>query len=189
MRALSTVAILLAIVVAAATAEAKPKFYFHVRGVQVPANAPAGLKDRARTDLIEELKKQPSVVVDLGDPAPTGEELEKALKARKLEGYELMLRVTKSSHSLEPPPGGKGYKMLMVEVHVALDAQKIPSGQMALAGEGNASVGTQVTSVKEKEKQELMHEALHKALSEAAAKSINKLGASKATTPTRRKKK
>jgi len=162
---------------AAAPAQAKgPRFYFDVRGVQVPAGSRPELKEKARAILIAELKKQASVVLELGSPAPKGEELEKALKDRKLDGYGLVLRVTKSGHTLQPPPAGKTYKVLMVEVAVAIDAEKIPSGQMALAGEGTASVGTEVTSVKEKERLQLLGEALADAIKQAVAKSITKLG-------------
>ncbi len=165
---------------------AKPaKFYFEVRAVQVPAGAGADLKERARGVLLAELKKQPLVVMELGDPRPRGADLEKALKARKLAGYELVLRVVKSKHSLQPPPAGKVYKMLMVEVEVAIDAQKIPSGQMALAGEGTAQVGTEVSAVK----QELLSEALGEAIKQAVAKSVSRLGAFQAGKPPRRKKK
>jgi hypothetical protein len=179
----------LALVVGASSASAKPpKFYFQLRGVQAPAKSPASVKDKAKEVLIAELKKQPSVVLDLGQPA-TPEQLAEILKARKLDGYELMLRVVKSGHSLQPPPAGKLYKMLMVEVEVAIDAQKIPSGQMALAGEGSAQVGTEVKTVNEKEKLQLLGEALEKSISEAVAKSIKKLGAAKYSKPPRAKKK
>lgn len=173
----------------AAAAARTPRFYFEVRGVQVPAGAAADLKERARGVLLAELKRQPVVVMELGAPRPRGAELEKALKARGLTGYELVLRVVKSKHSLQPPPAGKVYKMLMVEVEVAIDAQKIPGGQMALAGEGTAQVGTEVSSVRDKEKQELLTEALAEAIKQAVAKSVSKLGTFKASKPPRRKKK
>jgi hypothetical protein len=172
-----------------ADAAKRAKFYFEVRAVQVPGGSAADLKERARGLLLAELKKQPLVVMELGDPRPRGADLEKALKARKLAGYELVLRVVKSKHSLQPPPAGKVYKMLMVEVEVAIDAQKIPSGQMALAGDGTAQVGTEVSAVKEKEKQELLTEALGEAIKQAVAKSVSRLGAFQAGKPPRRKKK
>lgn len=166
-----------------------PRFYFQVRGVQVPAGSSAVDKDRAKALLLAELKKQPNVVLELGDPRPQGAELEKALKAKKLDGYEMVLRVVKSRHSLQPPPAGKVYKVLMVEVGVAIDAEKIPGGQMALAGEGSASVGTEVQAVKDKEKRQLLDEALGEAIKQAVAQSVSKLGAAKYSTPPKRRKK
>ena len=175
---------------ASATAEAKPpRYFFQVRAVQVPPGSPASLKDKARATLVSELKNQPTVVLELGDPPPQGADLEKVLKARRLLGYELVLRVRKSSHELRPPAPGKTYKQLMVEVDVAIDAQQLPGGQLALAGEGSSQVGTEVTVVREREKQQLLGEALNDAIKQAVSRSVSKLGASKANTPRRRKKK
>jgi hypothetical protein len=180
----SGVVALAALALAAGGADAKPKaarvkgprFYFELRGVRVPSGADATLKAKAREVLVAELKKQPLVVMELGDPAPAGAELEKELKARQLDGFGLVLRVTKADHALKPPAAGKVYKMLMVEVGVALDAEKLPSGQLALAGEGNSQVGTEVQKIKDKERKQLTIEALSDAIKQAVEKSILKLG-------------
>jgi hypothetical protein len=153
-----------------------PKFYFEVRAVKMPAGADATLKAKAKEVLIAELKKQLLVNMELGDPAPTGAELEKELKARKLDGFGLVLRVTKAAHALKPPAEGKTYKRLVVEVSVALDAEKIPTGQMALAGDGSSEVSTEVQKIKDKERQQLTVEALSDAIKQAVEKSILKLG-------------
>jgi hypothetical protein len=178
------------LLLAGSPAAAKPpRFFFQVRAVQVPPGSAPGLKDKARATLMAELKQQPTVVLELGDPPPQGADLEKTLEARKLLGYELVLRVRKSSHELKPPAPGKAYKQLMVEVDVAIDAQQIPGGQLALAGEGNSQVGTEVKAVREQEKQQLLGEALNDAVKQAVSKSVSKLGTSKTTKAPRRKKK
>lgn len=162
----------------AASAKAKgPRFYFELRGVQVPAGEKADLKEQARIVLLAELKKHPELVTELATPNPTGDELVKQLKARRLEGFAIVLRVVTSKHELRPPAAGKLYKQLMVEVAVAIDAEKIPSGQMALAGEGSAEVGTEVKKVNEKERLQLRAEALADAIKQAVGKTVVKLGA------------
>ena len=169
------------------------KFYFEVRGVQVPSGSMPLLKEKAQAILLAELQKQPTVVTNLGSPSAQGAELEKRLQAQNLQGYALVLRIAKSAHSLQPPPPGKVYKVLMVEVSVAIDAEKIPSGQMALAGEGSANVGTEVRQIKDKEKLQLTLEALTEAIHQAVTQSITKLSAADKPAakrrPTKRRKK
>jgi len=160
---------------ACGSADARPRFYMEIRGVKEPANTKPSIKAKALTYLQQELEKHAEVVTKLGDPPPQGEDLQRELKARRLQGYNLVLRVTKASHSLNPPAKGKVYRVLMVEVAVAIDADKIPSSQMALAGEGNAQVGTEVSRYKEKERVQLTHEALLEAIRQAVDKSVAKL--------------
>ena len=171
-----TLACGLAILGTAAASEGRPRFYMEVRAVKEPPKTTPSLTERGKAIFLSELKKHPQVVTELGDPPPSGPALEKALKARRLTGYGLVLRITKASHSLNPPPKGKVYRVLMVEVSVAVAAEKIPSGQMALAGEGTAQVGTEVSRVKEKERVQLMYEALTEAIRQAVDRSIGKLG-------------
>jgi hypothetical protein len=162
----------------AGLADAKPKHYFELRGVNEPAKKKPSLKAAARALLTKAFEKDPRIATSLGEPAPKGAELTKALKAKKMTGYALDLRITKVDHSMNPPPPGKVYKILMVEVGVAIDAEKIPSSQMALAGEGNAQIGTEVSRFKEKERVQLLHEALAEAIKQAALKTVNKLTSS-----------
>lgn len=166
----------LVVVGTAAISEGRPRFYMEVRAVKEPPKTTPSLKERGKAIFLSELKKHPQVVTELGDPPPSGPALAKALKAKRLTGYGLVLRVTKASHSLNPPPKGKVYRVLMVEVSVAIDAEKIPSGQMALAGEGTSQVGTEVSRVKEKERVQLTYEALTEAIRQAVDRSVAKLG-------------
>jgi len=152
------------------------KLYLDVRGVKEPERTTPSLRGMAQTVLVEELKRHPEVVTSLGDPAPKGADLVRELEARKLDGYGVVLRITKVAHSLKAPPKGKVYKVLQVEVEVAVDAEKIPSGQMALAGEGSAQIGTEVSRYKESERVQLVKEALTDATRQAVGKAVVRLG-------------
>jgi hypothetical protein len=154
-------------------AEAKPRLYWELREVREPAKTKPSMKSKAKAIFNEALKKHPEVVTL--DPRPTGDDLAKTLKQRKLTGYAMVLRITKVGHSMNPPAPGKVYKVLMVEVNVAIDAEKIPSGQMALAGQGSAQVGTEVNRFKEKERVQLTIEALTEAIGQAVKRSVSKL--------------
>lgn len=166
----------LATLATAAVSEGRPRFYMEVRAVKEPPKTAPSLKERGKAVFLSELKKHPQVVTELSDPPPSGPALEKALKAKRLTGYGLVLRITRASHSLNPPAKGKVYKVLMVEVSVAIDAEKIPSGQIALAGEGTSQVGIEVSRVKEQERVQLTYEALTDAVRQAVDRSIDKLG-------------
>jgi hypothetical protein len=163
-----------------AVAEARPRYYVELRGVKEPAKSRPSLRAKAKAIVPEEFGKHPAVVTSLGDPTPKGKALAKALKARRLTGYGVILRITKASHSILPPEKGKAYRRLLVEVAVAIDAEKIPSGQMALAGQGNAQVATEISRYTEKERDQLAHEALTEAVRQAVGKSVNKLSGGKA---------
>jgi hypothetical protein len=163
----------------AGLAEAKPKLYFELRSVKEPPGTKPSLRKRAGALLMKHFESDARVTTKLGDPPPKGDELAKILKSKKISGYALVLRITKVDHAMHPPQPGKVYKVLMVEVNVAIDAEKIPSGQMALAGQGTAQVGTEVSRFKEKERVQLLHEALTEAVKQAAQKSLVKLTSSK----------
>lgn len=172
-------AALLALVALPVTASAKkrkrrPQLYFEVIGVKTPAKMKAAIKNRIKPILTRSLRAHP-VVADLGHPSPTGEALTRQLRRRRLRGYRIVLRVTRASHKVMPPAKGKVYKVLLVELGVAIDAEKIPSGQMALAGQGSTSVGTEIVRFKERERVALMLEALDAATRQAIAKSVHKL--------------
>jgi len=170
----------------------KARFFIKVYSVKEPKGSKPSLKPRAAVLLKKLMSKHPEVVFDLGQKVSTKAELARVLAARKLSGYELGLRVTKAAHAMHPPQPGKVYKVLMVEVAVAIDMQKIPTDQMALAGEGNAQVGVETARFKDKERIELLHEALGAAMKQAVSRTMVKLKTPVVTSkpkPSRRRKK
>ena len=171
---ISNTLICLIILSSSGQAGAKPRLYLRVHDVKLGASV-SKKKDcqilgKARELLSSELKSRPEVVTELEGG---GRNLEKELKKRGLKGYALVLRITGCKHQVLPPAQGKVYRVLMVEAAVAIDAERIPSGQMALAGEGQASVGTEISRVKDREKQQLLHEALGAAIKQAVSRCID----------------
>ena len=167
------------------------RFYVKIYSVAEPKGTKPSLKPRAAALLKKLLGKHPEIVMDLGQKVTTKDELARALAAKKLKGYELGLRLTKAAHAMHPPQPGKVYKVLMVEVAVAIDMQKIPTDQMALAGEGSAQVGVETARLKEKERVELLHEALDVAMKQAVSRTVFRLKNPIVTSkpkPRRRKK-
>ncbi len=80
------------------------------------------------------------------------------------------------------------FKVLMVEVSMAIDADKIPSNQMALAGDGTAQVATEVRSIKPKELTQLRQEAATAAIKQAVEKFITTFKSKKKSKKRRRRR-
>lgn len=157
---------------AASPARARPSFYVSIRSVEQTDDGKCKLQEPARDLLDKSLSKHPSVVTRLRDPEPTGKALEAELKARKLTGYAVILRITRCAHRLMPPRPGHAYKILAVEVRTAIDAERLPSSKMAAAGDGMAEVATEVNRIKESELKSLRIEALGAAIGQAAGKFV-----------------
>lgn len=152
------------------------KLYFELRSVSGDASVSEAIKIKARERLLSEMKQHPSVVLDLGlKPAADAGQIEAELQKRHLLGYALALRITKHKETVEPPAAGKKFLVFMAEYAVAIDAETLPSGKMALAGEGNAQVGVEGQSFKESERQEVRVEALTEAIKQAAGRAIKNL--------------
>ena len=152
-----------------------PRFYLKIYSVKEPKGTKPSLTPLATKLLNKHLRRQPEVLLELGQKVSSRAELARVLAAKKLLGYELGLRVTKATHAMHPPQPGKVYKVLMVEVEVAIDMQKIPTDQLALAGEGSVQVGVETARFKEKERVDLLHEALRGAMKQAISRTMDKL--------------
>jgi hypothetical protein len=144
-----------------------------------------GVKDRTKCKLIEqakqilagELKKAGLPTVKADAPAQKG-----------ITRYGLVLHITTCSHQLLPPAKGRAYKRLAVDVGAALDAEKMPSGQLARAGAGQATVATEVTGIKPKELAQLRKEALEVSTQKAIAQFAKSLIAKKTKRKRRRRR-
>lgn len=168
--------------------QAKPRFFVQLRAVEEQAKG-CKLSTQARALVNKLLSKEATVTLDLGVPVPKNKQaLAKLLAKRKLTGYAIVFRITRCKHTLEPPPKGKRFKVLMVEVATAVDAEKIPSGQIALAGTGAGQIGTEVSRIRPKELASLRADALVVATKQSVARFITTLGSKRSHPPKRRRR-
>lgn len=167
----------------ALAAPTKAKYYVAVQSVKEAAGTKAcRLAEKAKQLFTSTLEAQPTVTTRFpAGKAPQGKGLAAALARHKLAGYGAVLRLTQCKHGLHPPRPGKAYKILMVELGVAIDAEKIPSGQLARAGTGSAQVGIEVARIKSKELQSLREEALAASIKQAVERFVATLGAKSST--------
>ncbi|MBW2733035.1 MAG: hypothetical protein JRH20_11640 [Deltaproteobacteria bacterium] len=185
MKRFSVITILLSLwltfAVAPSPALAKTRYYVGLQAVkEAKATKTCKLAKKANDLFLSLLDAEKTVTTRLeGNPAPRSKAFAAALKRQKLAGYATILRITTCKHELQPPQPGKSYKVLMVEVGIAIDAEKIPSGQLARAGMGSAQVGTEVSRIKPKELQSLREEALAAATKHAVKRFIATLDGKK----------
>ncbi|PID38172.1 MAG: hypothetical protein CSA24_01370 [Deltaproteobacteria bacterium] len=169
--------------------EAKPRFFVYLRAVKEQVNTRCKLASQARALVKKLLAKDPTITLDLGAPMPKSKKaLAKLLAAKKLRGYGIVFRITRCKHSLNPPAKGRRAKVLMVEVGSALDAETIPSGQLALAGIGAGQVGTEVSRIRKEELASLRADALEVAAKQSVARFITNLGSRRSHPPSKRRR-
>ena len=169
-------------------ARTAPRFYVAVRDVTQAKEVKCELKSAAKSLLDKTLAKHPSVVTRLDKDDLSGAKLEAELKARKLVGYAVILRITRCTDRLLPPRAGHAYKVLAVEVATAIDAERMPSSKMAAAGDGSAEVATEVTTVKPKELDSLRLEALTAAIEQAVEKFVHGLEGDEPNQPAKKRR-
>lgn len=157
-------------------AQAKPRFFVQLRAVREAPKSTCHLAKKASQLVKATLAKVGMITLDLGVPLPKAKDaLAALLKKRKLTGYAIVFRITRCRHELKPPAPGKAYKTLAVDVATAVDAEKIPSGQIALAGTGDAQVQTEVTRIKPSELASLRDDALKSATEQSIGRFVKTL--------------
>lgn len=146
----------------------EPRYVVEVREVKQVASKTCDLREDGKRLLEAQLGKVPNVTTRRPAAAKRSE-------SPGAEGYALVLRIVRCEHALKPPPPGRAYRVLTADVAVALDAEKIPSGQLARAGDGEAQVGTEVQRIKPSELRELQSEALAAAIEQSVGKFVKSL--------------
>lgn len=167
-----------AILMTGVCAEAAPRYYFSVQHVRDDSQQNCPVVDAAKAIFLAELGRHPEVVVDVS-----------AATEKNIVRYNLDLRLTRCHSDVQPPAKGKVYRVLMADVKVAIDAEHMVTKQMALAGEGDAQIGTEISNVKETERVALLREALTDAVKQAVTRSIEKLTKSPKLDGSKKKKK
>lgn len=154
-----------------AGAATPPRYYFALDEVRAVDSAPAEASVKARGILGDVLASKPEFVVKL-DRAPergNTEAWKKLLAARKLEAYQVSIKITDYARALAPnDKPGKSGQILTIRVGVSLVGSKIPGGVLSLAGTGGATVMAEVgASIRPREEELAMDDALKSALVQA----------------------
>ena len=123
----------------AAAAPARPKYYFHVRDVNAVAAADAPTLAVAREVLHQELARRPEFTPDVGE---VGDEaaLVAELKRRKLQGFNVSMKLEDLKSEPRPPRPGGRLKQLAVGVKLSVFGATIPGAKLAFGGDGEATV-------------------------------------------------
>ena len=155
--------------------DARPRYYVELAGVGGLASAkgaPCDLSDTKRL-VAQLLAAQPEVTTRITGASKGS--LAKALKAQRLLGYRILFRVTRCQRDLDRPKPGRPFRQFRVLIETAVDAEKIPSRQMALAGVGQAELAAEVSKASPRELQSVVNDTLREASKRAIKRFMEKI--------------
>ena len=164
----------------AQAAVAKPRYYFQIRDVQAKSETDARTLTAAREVLHEELSARPEFTSDVG---AVGDEpgLVAELKRRKLQGFNISLKLEEVSQEPKPPRPGGRLKQLAVGVKLSVFGATIPEAKLAFGGDGEALVEAEVVERRlTEEAAALTRDALVQAVKQAIDQAVSKLALPKA---------
>lgn len=157
---------------------AEPKYYVQVRSVIETEGVQSGIANEALDHLRKELQKRPECTLESPVPAGASEdELRAALKAKKLKGVELSLKIMAVEYAVDPPPPGKQYRVMTRGMKVSLFGNTIPDRTLSLGGDGESTIRIELgkRSEVEDEKKKLLLEASQAAMIQAVDMTLRKL--------------
>lgn len=143
------------------------------------AAAPAGkppIGDMVKSVLVESLRKQPDVTLDLESPIANTEAVKAECKRKGLRAFEFAVRVLRFDRGVKPPATGKRFRMLEQNVKLSLVGTTYPEGLLAVGGDGESTIqieiGERVTPGQERE---VLEEAVKDAVEQAVKQGMIKL--------------
>lgn len=163
----------------AGAAPARPKYYFHVRDVNASTTADAPTLTVAREVLNQELarRKEFTSEVSASDEAALVAEL----KRRKLQGFNVSMKLEDLRTEPKPPRPGGRLKQLAVAVKLSVFGATIPEAKLAFGGDGEALVEAEVVERRlPEETAALTRDALVQAVKLAVDQAVRKLSLPKA---------
>lgn len=163
-----------------------PRYYIHIRAVELGDSVGAASADSkvtreqesalAREKLLEALKKRSEVTMELTASPTDTAAVAAELKQRKLRGYELTLRLLKLERIVRPIPAGKKFPVLEQNIKLALVGTAIPGDVLALGGDGEATVQSEVgLQVSERQERDLLNDTMQDAIDQAINQALQKL--------------
>jgi hypothetical protein len=168
----------------------KPKFYFNLVEVKSVVSLDDALKASARDTLDKELQSRPEFTSDLGGAA--GDDVVAELKRRKLQGFNVTLKIEDIKRELKAPRPGGRLKQLAINVKLSVFGTTIPEIKMAFGGEGEAGVEAEVQERRmDAEATSLIKDCMVHAVRQAVDQAVAKLSLPKAQpmNESKRKKK
>ena len=172
---------LLAVVLAAATVEAKPKDKYYIQMVagEAGAGVPAELTERVKKVAQDALKKRKEFVTSLtGAPDPTANPsgFKAYLKKKKLKALSVVAKVVAYERELLPAKEGKTGQILKVHVAVSLLGATLPDGVMALSGDGASTIHQEIgMKVRPRDDEAVLDMAMKDALTQAVGEAATRL--------------
>ena len=176
----------------ASPATANPlKYYVVVRGVDEAPGVHSGITSEAQKIFLDELRKHSELTLEPPPGLPSDpDQLKDALKAKKMSAYELTLRILSITQQTNPPPAGKQFRVLVRGIKLSVIGDTIPDKVMAIGGNGDAQVGTEIApnANEDKEGKGALLDATKDAVRQAVDLTVEKLKLSGKSAPAKKRK-
>jgi hypothetical protein len=171
--------VLVLLLTAAPALATTSKVHVVLAGVDIPADVPADVADRAKAILSDTLAKRPEFVLTL-DGAPDPDKDPNAyrdyLKKNNLRSYSVTAKVASYVRSVDPDPKAPSGQLLKVHVELSLVGASIPDKLLSLGGAGSSTIIQQVgKTIRGTDEKFVQEEALQEAIGLAIDDSLAKL--------------
>jgi hypothetical protein len=154
---------------------AAAKYYFELHKVEANIPVNPDLRDYAAEALKADLATRAGWQSDLG-VGTDRQAVVAALKSKKLNGFDLIVRFVKLKQEVKPPAPGSRNNQLSVSVGLAVLGTVIPGEKLAFSGEGDAGAETGVPAGREEnEATAMFKEAIKTAIGQALDQAVLKL--------------
>jgi hypothetical protein len=155
----------------------KPKYYFQVTETKsVDETVDEATRNAAKEILAADLAARPEFTSDLGVASGDESALPDELKRRKLQGFNVTLKIESLSREPKPPRPGGRLKQLAVNIKLSVFGTTIPEAKLAFGGEGEAGVEAEVVERRiEEEAATLIKDAMVQAVKQAVDQAVAKL--------------
>jgi len=170
---------------------AASKYYFELHKVESDVPVDPVLRDYAGEALKTELASRPGWSGDLG-VGTDRDQVIAALKTKKVNGFDLVVRFVKVKREVKPPAPGSRLNQLAVSVGLAVLGTAIPGDKIAFSGEGDAGAEASVPENQmDAEATAMFKDAIKTALGQALDQAMMKLSLpkSKPMNESKRKRK
>jgi hypothetical protein len=164
---------------AASAAPAGPKYYFQLHEVESRVPIDGEIRRYAGEALRTELASRPEWASDLGG-ATNKDAVIAELARRKLQGFDVIVKISELKKEVKDPSPGSRLKKLAVTVRLEVLGTTLPGEKMAFGGEGEASAIVEVPERRvDAEADALAKDAIKDALKQAMDQVVLKMGAPK----------